>query len=201
MKKFVAAAPVLLLLSAGSAYAQAQNFAGFQVGLALDHVTAEHKQDSNLSYIFDSTKQPSNNPSLSLQYNFQLGSNWILGAGFAAQSGESDAGQWLGTTAKLKNVSNGFGVIGYAGEYGLFYGKLAAVSADTELVAGSIRVNKSLGGTGWGVGYQTHLSQSILFTSEVMINTYDKVDTGAIVAGSRYTPSSSKISLGLAYKF
>lgn len=197
MKKIAIAAVVATLAFSGQAFAQAQNFAGFQVGADVESVGSMSKGEGSP----DSTAKGTINFSVTAQYNFALGEKWVLGAGLGYQAAENNGGEWTNVKAKMKNVSSVFGLVGYANSQGMVYGKVASLSGVYSETSASASLSKTVSGTGIGGGYQGVINKNMFWTTELMFNSYDKVDTTIIAAGTKSLPSSSVISLGIAYKF
>ncbi|MBT0569839.1 outer membrane beta-barrel protein [Curvibacter sp. CHRR-16] len=195
MKRIAIVAAAASFAFAGQAFAQAQNFAGFQVGASVDLVSGKNTGSSGQT---DSTSQSTANLGLTAQYNWALGESWVLGAGASIQAVDNKFGEWTNETAKLKNAYSAFAVVGYAKGTNLYYGKLASVGGSGEL-SGIVNQSKTVSGTGLGFGLQSNINKNVLWNAELMFSQYDK-QTYPNATG-QLQPTSSTVSFGIAYKF
>ncbi|MBT0570212.1 hypothetical protein KIK84_07735 [Curvibacter sp. CHRR-16] len=199
MKKLVVAAGIASAVLSNSAFAQAEKFAGFQLGASLDLVSA--RSEGTVTGNDTTSNQSSGNASLIAQFNFALGSEWILGLGGSYQLGENKAGNWniSGVTNTLKNLYSGYAVAGYAVDSnGLLYTKLAGLGADSYVTSSSSSTT-SVTGRGIGIGYQGFIGTNTTFTTELMYNKYHEFTPKG--SSNTVTPQSTVLSFIVAHKF
>ncbi|MBT0569841.1 outer membrane beta-barrel protein [Curvibacter sp. CHRR-16] len=195
MRKITTAIALAAAAFTGQAFAQAQNFAGFQLGASIDAVSSK----TELSSSGFSESQNTANVSLTAQYNWALGNEWVLGVGASYQLVDNKAGEANGIEAKGKNTYSVFVAPGLALDASnLVYAKVAAVGTDGKITQSGTEGSKTLSGYGIGFGWQTALTKNILLSTEFMAKRYDEVD---LSASNKVKGSSNSLSLGVAYKF
>lgn len=195
MKKIAIAAVVATLAFSGQAFAQAQNFAGFQVGATLDSVA------SRTEGLSSSWADAGVNASLFAQQNFELSGNWLLGVGASYQLGENPAGSDSSGQFKTKGVYSLYVAPGVVfGGRNFVYGKLAYVGADSKFVATSgTTTAASITGTSFGAGWQMPISQNLFFGAELMVTKYGTYKFCSSCADAK--SNSATASASISYKF
>lgn len=195
MRNITTAIALAAAAFSGQVFAQAQNFAGFQVGASIDAVSAK----TELPTANFSENQNKANASLTAQYNWALGNEWLLGVGATYQLADINAGEAGSISVKNKNAYSVYVAPGLAlDSSNLIYAKVAAVGADAKATASGTEYSKTLTGYGVGFGWQNALTKNVLLSAEFLAKRYDDADlTTSVNARS----TSNTLSVGVAYKF
>jgi len=189
------------VLTASSAFAQAQNFQGFGASLALNFVNTTSEVGWSKFGIRSKGSDTDVDYALQAQYNWALGNQFVLGLGASTTLGLLNAG-----TVTMRNASfpirirESYALFvepGYAvSKDWLLYGKVAYVSAKIEATGGGGSTNFA-SGTGLGFGAQMLINKSWYGQAEWMVNQYD--DRGSDTEIDKL--KSNALSLGVGYKF
>lgn len=196
MKKPIIVATVLAACLASQAFAQANNFQGFSLGLGVNVANTKAELVSASSNI--SGSDTDNNAVLQLQYNFALGDSFVLGVGATANLGDRKAGSSGAIQAKEKDAYSLYLAPGYAFSSNMLgYVKLSSLNAKlTSNVATWPSANFD-DGFGFGLGLQSMFSRNWFGQAEYMNNQY----SDRRVLGSTVKLKSDVITLTAGYKF
>lgn len=190
MKKIIAVAAVAATtLFAAPAFAQAKNFEGFSVGMNLDWINANSGSGAT-----DSTES-STNASLQAQYNFALGSQFVLGLGATYELTKPKLGTINGSALTGKNVYTAYVAPGFAvSNTTVVYGKLSSIGSTTECTGCT---DLTMSGYGFGVGFQTLMDKNWYFQGEAQSYKMDDKTVSGVVQ----TGKGTFLSFGVGYKF
>ncbi len=170
-------------LAAPQAFAQASNFEGFSVtgALNLNNNSAELTSKSDASR---------SNVGVSAQYNFSIGSAFVVGLGASVGLNDFD----IASDAKLQNANSLYIAPGIAiDSQTLIYGKLASVTAKAVITGTSADIS----GVGYGIGARYFTNKNVYFQGEYVFNKYDDKKTSF----GTFKNQTGVLSLGVGYKF
>lgn len=195
MKQLFALAAVVAALSSTQAIAQAKNFEGFSLGANIDadRSTVEATGTGAISDSGNSTGL-----GLQAQYSWALGSNFLLGLGVTANTGNRKAGAYSnGNEAYVKDRYSIDLIPSIAvNDKVLVFAKISSVGANGTSSSGT--GTASIQGLGYGLGFRALIDKNLFWQAA-----YDYVKF-TDVTFSNGTVSSFKgniLSLGIGYKF
>ena len=178
----------LLALSAAlvapTAFAQAQNFAGFSLGGNLEF--AQTKRETT------TTSDTGSGTGLSVQgqYNFVVTPQVVLGVGGTMGLGNRKAGTFTSVDYTAKNAYALDFTGGWAMNNMLFYGKVS--SLNVTLTCDNC-TEETFTGVGYGLGLRSMIDKNMYWQTGYDWNTYTEKN------GTK--PSAGVFGLGLGYKF
>jgi hypothetical protein len=196
MKKFLI---LVGLIASTSAFAQADKFSGFSVGLNSGFATNTFTVDSGTA---KSTAGATNTPiDITASYTMSLSSSATIGFGVAYDLYTPKfikSGDFGGTNAtedvKLSNHYSVFIEPGVAlSETTLGYFKLAYHNG----TAKATNVNKSANGTGYGFGARHFIDNNLYLNIEIQQVNYSKIT----VSSTNLTGTQNLATVGIGYKF
>lgn len=201
MQKILCAATVAVFLITPQAWAQADQFSGWSLGLNVNSASAwtEFIGGGTATKISDRSQ----NASLQAAYGAVLGRHGVLGFGVTYSLGDLKAGSvsagGRSVDFRLKNLYSLYVEPGYAvSDSWLAYAKLGyfGVRNGEESVDG-VTHSKTFGGLGYGLGIRTMLDKNLYLQIEFIQADYNRktVDFGT------YRSMTSTGSVGLGFKF
>lgn len=194
MKKALIATAAAAALAAPQAFAQANNFTGFSVGLNANFVSASTEISAASVKLGDTTQIAS----LEGAYGFAMGRNGALGVGLTYNLGDMKAGTLTGTEFKGKDMYSVYVAPGYVLSSDTWlYGKLAYQAAKVELSGGGATGSANFDGFGYGAGVRALLSRNMYLQIEFMQAAYGE----KTVLSANLKPSETYGAIGLGYKF
>lgn len=197
MKKLLIATAVAATFFAPQAFAQAKNFQGFSVAGNL--IFTNSTADITSTTYNGSATGTSTNLALQGQYTWALSDQFVVSLGAQLGLGDVKAGTFSGTTVDIKgkNWNSVYVAPGYAvSDTVLVYGKLAALSGDTETSTGG---KNSGDGIGFGLGVQSLLTKNVFIQGEFLSNTYTDKNFTLNNEVDKY--KNTQLSIGIGYKF
>lgn len=193
MKKALIAAATVAALASPQAFAQANNFTGFSVGLNANLVSASTEISGASTKIGDTTQTAS----LEGAYGFAMGRSGALGVGLTYNLGDTKAGTISGTDFKGKDMYSVYVAPGYVLNSDTWlYGKLAYQSMKGELSSGI--GSATFDGYGYGAGARAMLSRNMYLQIEFMQAAYGEKTIGTT---AKLKPSETHGSIGIGFKF
>ncbi len=184
MKKIlISAAVAVAALAAPQAFAQANKFEGFSV-------TGVLNVNNNSAELVNKSDASRSNVGVSAQYNFSVGSAFVVGVGASLGLNDFD----IASDAKLQNANSIYISPGIAIDaQTLIYGKLASVSAKADISGTSADIS----GVGYGIGARYFTNKNVYFQGEYVFNKYDDKTTTL----GTFKNQTGVLSLGVGYKF
>lgn len=199
--KHIAAAALCVGLSVGAAQA-AEPFTGWGLGVGV--------YSSNNKIELAANNQPASGEYNVTQavgvlqgtYGWVMANQWIGSVGLAYDLNKNDFGavQTSGGAGEATGKGSAHFVLSFAPGYrvsgnGLVYGKLALhqINMESTWYSGAASSTKTLGGTGWGLGYAMALTSNHELRAEYEITEFEKWGTS--------TPRQSRLGLAWLYKF
>jgi hypothetical protein len=197
MKKFLI---LVGLIASTSAFAQADKFSGFSIGL---NTGFDSSKFTFVSGADKSTAGATNTPiDITASYTMPVSSNATLGFGVAYDlytrkfiKSSDFAGTYANSDVKLSNHYSVFIEPGYAlSETTLGYFKLAYHSGKAETTG----LSKSVNGTGYGFGARHFIDNNLYLNIEIQQIIYSKFTSSN---GSVITGTQNLATVGIGYKF
>lgn len=198
MKKHLLALVITSAVSTG-AFAQAQAFQGFSVGINGSFVG----NSTELSGDIPSTNLGNSNvvPAGEIGYTHAITNQFTLGISGTYDFTESKAGQFVGLQFKGKNhysinLKPGFAVTKDALVYALVgYNSVEGTTDSNAILSGSTTYT----GIGYGLGAQVMFTPNIYGKVEIQQVQYDSKNIGGTAVSAK--PSSNIGTIGIGYKF
>lgn len=193
MKKLIAATAVLAAASAVPALAQSKNFEGFSLGANVEFDRASVDTSDGSSDSGNST-----GAGLQAQYAWGLGSNFVLGVGATASTGNRKAGAYATGFDAYTKDRYAFDIIpGIAvTENTLVYAKISSLSGTGASSDGSS--TSSLQGMGYGLGVRGMIDRNAYWQAGYDTYRYNDVTFGN---GTMASFKGNVLSVGVGYKF
>lgn len=200
MKTALIATAIAGALAAPQAFAQANNFAGFNVGVNGNLATSS--TEINTGDLSANVGDASQNASVEVVYDFDLGGSGVLGLGgtYSLTSLKSGSLVMAGSNMELRNkdLFTVYVEPGYALNNAiLLYVKIAYVGGKGERTLNGVVGSQNYYGTGYGAGARALLNKHLYLQAEFLQSEYGERP----IDGMPYKPSSTTGSIGLGLKF
>ncbi len=195
MKKFILATAVVAATFAPQAFAQSKNFEGFSLGATANFNNAK-TEVPGASYSDTSTTL-----GLKAAYGWNLGNNFILGAGLSYDTGNIKAGTNAAGTVSV--VAKGLTVLSVepgikASNDVLIYGKLGYATVRGE-ASGAVSTSDTYNGNSFGLGARFMVAKGMSVDVEAQQLTFTAQNSA--ILGGDVKPSASVFAVGFNYHF
>lgn len=200
MKRLILVAAVAIACLAPKAFAQAKNFQGFSITGNWVQTNSGLEVQTKPSVTYGNST--STNLGLQGQYNWPLGDRLLVGVGAQLLQNdmrvgnltaiETKFGEETTTTGDVKASSQSLIFVspGYAlSNRHLIYGKLGALSGELQARLGSLTEKRAGTGVGFGIGFQSLLTENIFVQFELLSSVYSD------------SYKNTQTSIGVGFKF
>ena len=200
MKKVLVATAIVGALAAPQAFARANDFVGFNVGVNVDFASSSAETSTGaLSAHIGDTSQ---NVSLQGAYAFAVGGRGVLGLGLSYSLTSLKSGSLVvaGTDVEWRNndLFSAYMEPGIVVDNAtLLYAKIAYVGGKGERISNGLIGSQNYYGIGCGAGARVLLSKHLYLQGEFMRSDYGERP----IDGIPYKPSSTIGSIGLGFRF